>query len=147
VTHIAEMQHTISERIAPQRLSAQLIAIFAGLALILAGVGIYGVMSFVVAQRTHEIGVRFALGARRSALLAMIVGRAAALAGAGVALGVAASVALMQVLKTLLFGLSTLDPLVYAGSCAGLLAIAILAALAPACRALRVDPMVALRHE
>jgi putative ABC transport system permease protein len=147
VTHIAAMRGAISDRIAPQRLSAQLIAIFAGLALALAAVGIYGVMSFSVAQRTHEIGVRFALGAGRGRLLAAIVGRAAMLAAAGVALGLAASVALLQVLKSLLFGVPTLAPLIYAAAGVALIAIAMLAALAPALRALRVDPAVALRHE
>ncbi len=147
VTHFAEMQQIISDRIAPQRLSAQLIAIFAGLALVLAAVGIYGVLSFAVAQRTHEIGLRVALGAERSAVVRMVLREAMALAALGVAIGIGAALALTRVMKALLFGVGATAPGLYAASAAILLAIAALAAVLPALRAARVQPVVALRHE
>jgi putative ABC transport system permease protein len=147
VTHFAEMQRVISDRIAPKRLAAQLIAVFAGLAMVLAAVGIYGLLSFSVVQRTHEIGVRIALGARRGEVLRAIVGEAAALAAIGVALGLAAALALTRAMKALLFGVSAADPAVYAGAAVGLLVIAIAAAVVPAWRAARLDPLTALRQE
>ncbi len=143
----AEMRRIISDRIASNRLSAQLIAIFAGLALVLAALGIYGVLSFSVAQRTHEIGLRLALGAERTRVLRLIVGEAAALAACGIAAGLAGAAALTRVMKALLFGVAAIDPATYAAAGAALLAIAILAAAAPAYRAARVDPITSLRHE
>jgi putative ABC transport system permease protein len=147
VTQFAEMRQLISDRIAPKRLSAQLIGAFATLALVLAAVGIYGVLSFSVAQRTHEIGVRVALGARRGQVLGMVVGEAALLAVVGIGLGIAAALGLTQVMKNLLFGVSETDPWIFAGSAAALLAIAVVASFVPAHRAARVDPLVALRQE
>jgi putative ABC transport system permease protein len=141
------MQRLISDRIAPKRLSAQLIGIFAGLALVLAAIGIYGVLSFSVAQRTHDIGVRVAVGAEPGRVLRMVVRQAASLAGVGIAVGIAASVGLTRVLENLLFGVSATEPWVYAGSAAALLLVALAAAAAPAWRAARVDPLVALREE
>ncbi len=143
----AEMRRIISDRIASNRLSAQLIAIFAGLALVLAALGIYAVLSFSVAQRTHEIGLRLALGAERTRVLRLIVGEAAVLAGGGICAGLAVAAALTRVMKSLLFGVAAVDPATYIASGAALLAIAILAAAAPAYRAARVDPMTSLRHE
>jgi putative ABC transport system permease protein len=147
VTRVAEMQRVISDRIAPKRLSAQLIAIFAGLGLVLAAVGIYGLLSFSVAQRTHEIGVRVALGAKRSEVLRMVVAEAAGLAAAGIGIGLAGALALTRVVRALLHGVAATDPWVYAGAAAVLLGIALLAAAVPAWRATRVDPLLALRHE
>ena len=147
VTNVAEMQRLISDRIAPKRLSAQLIGIFAGLALVLAAIGIYGVLSFSVSQRTHEIGVRVAVGAEPGVVLRMVVRQAAALAAVGIAVGIAASLGLTRVLENLLFGVSATEPWVYAGSAAALLLVAMVAAAAPAWRAARVDPLVALREE
>jgi putative ABC transport system permease protein len=143
----AQMQHTISDRIAPHRLSAQLIAVFAGLALVLAAVGIYGVLSFSVAQRTHEIGLRMALGAKRATVLRLIAGEVARLAGCGIAVGLAGALALTRLMKAMLYGVDASDPGIYAGSAASLLAIAMLAAVVPALRAAWVDPMVSLREE
>jgi len=143
----AEMQRIISDRIAPHRLSAQLIAVFAGLALLLAAVGIYGVLSFSVAQRTHEIGLRMALGAERSAVLRLIAGEVSRLAGCGIAVGLVGALALTRVMKAMLYGVDASDPVIYAGSAAALLAIAMAAAVAPALRAAWVDPMVSLREE
>ena len=143
----AEMQRLVSDRVASNRLSAQLIAAFAGLALVLAGVGIYGVLSFSVGRRTHEIGLRMALGAARGQVLERIVGEAAVLAACGIAAGLAGALALTRTLKTLLFGVGGSDPWIYAGSALLLLSIAVAAALVPAMRASRLDPAIALRHE
>jgi putative ABC transport system permease protein len=147
VTRFTEMRQIISDRIAPKRLAAQLIAVFAGLAIVLAAFGIYGLLSFAMAQRTHEIGVRIALGAGGGEVLKAVVGEAALLAGVGVAIGVAAALALTRVMKTLLYGVSAADPLAYIGAAAGLFAVALLAAAIPAWRATRVDPVVALRQD
>jgi len=141
----AEMQRIISDRIAPHRLSAQLIAVFAGLALLLAALGIYGVLSFSVAQRTHEIGLRMALGAERSTVLRLIAGEVSRLAGCGIAIGLAGALALTRLMKAMLYGVDASDPVIYAGSAAASLAMA--AAVAPALRAAWVDPMVSLREE
>ena len=143
----AEMQRIISDRIAPHRLSAQLIAVFAGLALLLAAVGIYGVLSFSVAQRTHEIGLRMALGAERATVLRLIAGEVSRLAGCGIAVGLVGALALTRVMKAMLYGVDASDPVIYAGSAAVLLAIAMAAAVVPALRAAWVDPMVSLREE
>jgi putative ABC transport system permease protein len=142
----AEMQRIISDRIAPHRLSAQLIAIFAGLALVLAAVGIYGVLSFSVAERTHEIGLRMALGAERRNVLRLIVGEAAVLASCGIAIGLAGALALTRLMRALLFGVGASDPVTYLGASAALLVIAVAAAAIPASRATRIDPMACLRQ-
>jgi predicted permease len=144
---VAEMRRVISDRIASNRLTAQLIAVFAGLALVLAAVGIYGVLSFSVVRRTHEIGLRMALGASRGSVVRLIVGEAAAVAIGGIGIGLAGVVALARAIRTMLFGIAVTDPLTCAGSVAALLGIAILAAAAPAIRASRVDPMASLRHD
>lgn len=122
-------------------------AIFGAIALVLAGAGIYAVMSYRVTRRTREIGVRIALGARRGAIARMVVGRAVRLTAVGIACGVPAGVAIAVLLRHLLIGLSPLDPLAFAASSAVLLAAGVAAALGPASRAASVDPMVALRAE
>ncbi len=145
VTQFAEMQRLISDRVAANRLSAQLIAMFAGLALVLAAVGIYGVLSFSVAQRTHEIGVRMALGAGRDQVLRMILKEAGILAAAGIGIGIVGALVLTRVMRSLLFGVSATAPVAYTASCLVLMVVALLAAAVPAYRAARVDPLVALR--
>jgi putative ABC transport system permease protein len=145
--NVRDMLQVASDRLAPKRLTASVIAVFAGLALLLAAVGIYGVLSFTVAQRTHEIGIRMALGAERSGVVRMIVGQAAGLAAIGVAIGVAGALALSRVLATLVFGVSTTDPFVFAEVSATLIAVAAFAAWVPARRAAQVDPVIALRSE
>lgn len=144
---VAEMRRIVSDRIASNRLTAQLIAIFAGLALVLAAVGIYGVLSFSAVRRTHEVGLRMALGASRASVVRLIAGEAAVAAIGGIAIGLAGVIALARVIRTMLFGVAVADPLTCAGSAAALLAIAILAAVEPAVRASRVDPMTSLRQE
>jgi len=123
------------------------LAAFAALALILALVGIYGVVSWAVAQRTREIGIRMALGAGRTQVLGMVLAQGARLAVVGLTIGFAACFALRPVLAGLVFGVSTADPGVYTGAAALLLAAALLACFLPAKRASRVAPLVALRHD
>ena len=113
----------------------------------LAAVGIYGVMSYSVAQRTREIGIRMALGAQRSDVLKMTIGQGLKLVGAGVAIGLVAAMIVTRVMTSLLFGISATDPLTFVSIGAMLLAVSLLASYIPALRATRVDPMIALRYQ
>jgi putative ABC transport system permease protein len=147
VSDVDTMEHIIAEAVARQRFSMLLLGLFAGLALVLAAVGIYGVMSYSVAQRTREIGVRIALGARRADVLQMTVKQGLKLVGLGMLVGVVAAFILTRVMASLLFGISATDPLTFIGIALVLLTVAILASYIPALRATRVDPIVALRTE
>jgi putative ABC transport system permease protein len=144
---VRTMEEIVARWLAPRRFNLLLLGVFAALALALASVGIYGVMSYAVSQRTREIGVRLALGAQPRDILKLIVGQGLALTLGGVALGLLASLALTRWLESLLFGVSTTDPLTFAGVALLLTLVALLACYVPARRATKVDPLVALEHE
>ena len=129
------------------RLSSVLTSVFALIAALLATVGVYSIIAYSVARRTREIGIRVALGANRRSVVLLILGEGLSLAAAGIAIGVAGAFLVTRTLETMLYEVSPTDPAVLAGTCAALLAIAAFASLIPAIRALRVDPMVALRAE
>jgi ABC-type antimicrobial peptide transport system permease subunit len=141
------MEQLVSDSMRDRRLLLLLLGIFAAVALLLASVGIYGVISYSVEQRTREIGIRMALGAQRATVLGMILGLGARLAGMGIGIGLLGAAALSRVLRGLLYGVSPTDPLTYGLLAAALALVAIGACLVPARRAVRVDPAVALRAE
>jgi predicted permease len=147
VFNVAPMTERVGSQMAQSRFTSWLMGVFAATALLLAMIGIYGVMAYSVAQRTREIGIRMALGAARTDVLRMIAVRGLVLTGAGIAIGLAASFGLTRLVQTLLYGVSATDPLVFGGVAALLIAVAMLATYIPARRATRVDPMVALRYE
>jgi putative ABC transport system permease protein len=141
------LEQVMSTSTAREHFMMTLLTTFAALALGLAALGIYGVMSYSVAQRRHEIGIRMALGAARRDMLGMIVGQALRLAAAGVAIGVAGAYGLTRVIKSMLFGVQATDPATFAAVAGALVLVAALATCAPAWRATRVDPVIALRYE
>jgi putative ABC transport system permease protein len=141
------MTHEIDHMVSSQRFNSILLSSFAGLALLLAAIGIYGVMSYLVTERTQEIGIRMALGARPRNVLGLVVGHAFRLALAGVTVGLALALGLTRYLSTLLYGVSTRDAWTFCSVAFLLLAVALLASYIPAHRATRVDPVNALRCE
>jgi putative ABC transport system permease protein len=147
VSRVQTMRALAARATSGARFQMLLTALFAALALVLAGVGLYGVMSYAVAQRTHEIGVRLALGARRADVLRLVVGQGMKLALTGVAAGLLCAFTLMRLIAGLLFGVSASDPVTFVGVAILLASVALLACLVPAWRATRVDPLAALRHE
>ena len=147
VFNVNTMEQVLAESLASQRLSMLLLSIFAGVAMILAAVGIYGVLSYTVIQRTHEIGIRMALGARVVDVIRLVLGHAMMLVLIGIGLGLVGAFAVTRVMASLLYGVSATDPLTFGGVSLLLAAIALIACLIPARRATKVDPMVALRHE
>jgi putative ABC transport system permease protein len=147
VSNIRSMDDIVSAAMARQRFSTMLLGIFAALALVLAAVGIYGVMSYSVAQRTREIGIRLALGAQRGDVLRMTMGQGLKLVSVGVGIGLIAAFILTRVMASLLFGVNPTDPTTFAVIPLVLMSVALLASYIPALRATKVDPMVALHYQ
>jgi putative ABC transport system permease protein len=147
LTAIQTMQERAAEVTSRTRFIAVLLVLFAGMALLLAGIGVYGVMAYSVSARTREIGIRLALGAQGRDVLRQMLGEGMALVMIGVALGLAGAIALTRLMKTLLFGVSATDPLTFSVIAGLLLVVALFACWLPARRATRVDPLVALRSE
>jgi putative ABC transport system permease protein len=145
--NLGTMQGRLVDSLAQSRFSTMLLTVFGAIALLLAAIGVYGVISYGVAQRTQEIGIRMALGARHGDVLAMVVRHGAMLAAVGMVVGLVGALALSGLLSTLLFRVSPTDPPTFAGGIVVLMAVAVLAAALPARRAARTDPMVALRSE
>jgi putative ABC transport system permease protein len=147
VADIATMEQVAFQLIAQQRMVMALLVSFAALALVLSALGIYSVLSYSIAQRTREIGLRMALGAQQGSVLRLVVGGGAGLALLGMTIGIAAAFALTQLMTDLLYGVRPADPVTFAAVTALLIATSLLACYIPARRAIKVDPMVALRYE
>jgi putative ABC transport system permease protein len=141
------MKDVMDASVTPRKFNLTLMMIFAAVALALAAVGIYGVVAYSVTQRTHEIGVRVALGAQPRDVIRLVLGEGARLAVLGAILGLAAAAALTRFMDSLLFGVAARDPLTFLAVAAILVCVAAAACCIPARRAMRVDPMVALRYE
>jgi len=147
VAEVRPMAEVIGSSVAQPRFRTALLSLFGAAALLLAAIGIYGVLAYTVAQQTREIGIRMALGANPGKVMRLVLARGLRLAGAGTVIGVLAALMLTQLLNSLLFGVSATDPLTFAAVAGLLLGVAFLACYVPARRAMRVDPMVALRYE
>jgi putative ABC transport system permease protein len=145
--NVKTVEDYLDGTIAIPRFNTLLLGIFAGLALVLTAIGLYGVISYSVAQRTHEIGIRMALGAQPRDMLRLVIGQGVRLALYGVGLGLIAAFAFAHFLSTMLFGVTSTDPVSFATVVITLLAVVLLACYIPARRAMRVEPMVALRYE
>jgi putative ABC transport system permease protein len=147
VFNLKTVERMIHERTSPKRIMTALMGVFAGIALLLAGVGLYAVMAYAVSQRTREIGVRLALGARPRDILRLVTGQGLKLTLAGLALGMAGAFALTRVMAPLLYGVTATDPLTFILISLSLASVALVACWIPARRATKVDPMIALRCE
>jgi putative ABC transport system permease protein len=147
VYDVMTMNGVVSESLARRRFTTVVLGIFAGVSLLLAMLGIYGVLSYSVAQRTREMGLRMALGATPGAVCMLVLRSGFALVSIGVGLGMIGAAAATRSLANLLFGITSLDPLTYGGVAAAFLATSFIACYSPASRATKVDPMVALRDE
>jgi ABC-type antimicrobial peptide transport system permease subunit len=144
---VKTMEEVVDTAVAQRRLTMLLLSVFAALALVLAAVGIYGVIAYSVTQRTQEIGIRMALGARRGNVLGMVLRQAMTLAGIGIALGAGGAWLLTRLMQTLLFNVKPSDPATFTGVAVLLALVAAVAAMVPGLRATRVDPAIALRSE
>jgi putative ABC transport system permease protein len=147
ISGVRTMESVLSDSVSSPRFQAILLLVFAGLAVALAVIGVYGVVSYTVSERTNEIGIRVAMGARQADIARLVLREGLTLALFALAAGLAASLALSRVLQTLLFEVTPTDPVTLVSVCGVILAVSALAALLPARRATRVDPMVALRYE
>ena len=147
VYEVRPMEEIVARSISAQRLTMLLLSVFSGLALVLSAIGIYGVISYLTGQRTHEIGVRVVLGASREDVLRMVLGQGMRMTLIGVAIGIAAAFGLTRLITKMIYGVGATDPLTFAGVAVLLSAVALCACYIPARRAVRVDPMVALRYE
>ena len=147
VTGVRTVNDEMASAVAPQRFNLVLLGVFAAIALLMATMGIYGVMSYAVTQRTHEIGIRMALGARQSEVRKMIVSQGMAMALIGVGIGLLAAYGVTRVLSKMLYSVSVTDPGIFVGIAVLLIVVALLASYLPARRATKVDPLIALRHE
>ncbi len=147
IAKIKTMEQRLAESVAPRRFSMSLLLLFAAMGLLLSAVGIYGVISFSVTQRTHEIGVRMALGAQKSDVLKFVIGRGMLLTLTGLAIGLMGAGGLTRLMSSLLFGVSANDPMTYSAVAVVLGVVSLLACYLPARRATKVDPLVALRCE
>jgi len=147
IYNLAPMSERVSRQVAQSRFTSWLTGVFSGTALLLAMLGIYGVMSYTVTRRTQEIGVRMALGASANEVLTMVVRQGMTLILAGVVIGLALAIGLTRLISTLLFGVTATDPATYAGVTAVLVVVALAATYLPARRATRIDPTTALRYE
>ena len=147
LAQIGTMEQAMDLSVSQPRFDTMLLALFAGISLLLAAVGIYGLIAYSVAQRTHEIGVRMALGAAQTDVLRMVVRQSVSLAAIGIVLGFGGAFALTRLLKTMLFGVGVTDALTLAGAPLGMMLVVLLATLVPALRATRISPVIALRYE
>jgi len=147
ITHVTTLAEQVSNSMGPQRLISVLTGFFGIVGLALACVGLYGIMAYNVARRTHELGVRMALGAQKGEILKMIMGRGLRLTLIGLAIGAAGALALTRLMTNLLYGVRPSDPLTFIAVSLLLAIVALLACYIPARRAMKVDPMVALRYE
>ncbi|MHB8654551.1 MAG: ABC transporter permease [Terriglobia bacterium] len=147
ISDLKTMDERIAASLGPRRFAVRLLGIFAGIALLMAGIGLYGVVSYAVAQRTHEIGIRMALGAEGKQVLVLVLGYSLRLAGGGILIGAVAAALLARVLSSQLFAVGSFDPATFLLAAGVLFLVAMLASYIPARRATKVDPMVALRYE
>jgi putative ABC transport system permease protein len=147
VNQVVTMDERLSDSVAPRRFQTLLLSVFAAVALIIATVGVYGVLSYAVGQRTHEIGIRMALGAQGADVLRLVVGQGMRMTLIGASLGLVAALALTRVMKNLLFNVSATDSATFVSITLLLVIVALLASYIPARRATKLDPLVSLRNE